>query len=122
MCAIINGKQKKIPESPIHFITKTKILIQSSGSLTKKQLAKLNVLSNSIVKFRMKSKIVTKKIYSVKLKKISDRHFLLTLIADGGLLIKQFVGGQEYIEPSVSEIIGTRSECIFFDILDVRMQ
>jgi len=122
VCAIINGKSKKIPESPIHFVTKTKILVQSNESLTKNQLAKLNVLSNSMVKFRMKSKIVTKKIYSVNVKKINDRHFFLTLIADGGFLIKQFVGGQEYMKPNVSEIIGTRSECIFFDILDVRIQ
>ena len=120
--AIINGKSKKIPESPIQFVTKTKILVQSNESLTKNRLAKLKALSNSMVKFRMKSKIVTKKIYSVKVKKINDRHFFLTLIADGGLLIKQFVGGQEYIEPNVSEIIGTRSECIFFDILDVQIQ
>lgn len=120
--AIIDGKSKKIPQSPLQFVTKTKILVQSNGSLTKNELAKLNALSNSMVRFRIKSKIVTKKIYSVNVKKINDRNFFLTVIADGGLLIKQFVGGQEYMEPNVSEIVGTKSECIFFDILDVRIQ
>jgi tRNA pseudouridine synthase 10 len=120
--AIIDGKSKKIPQSPLQFVTKTKILVQSNGSLTKNELAKLNALSNSMVRFRIKSKIVTKKIYSVNVKKINDRNFFLTVIADGGLLIKQFIGGQEYMEPNVSEIVGTKSECIFFDILDVRIQ
>jgi tRNA pseudouridine synthase 10 len=75
-----------------------------------------------LVKIKIKSKIVTKKIYSVSVRKINDRHFFLTIVADGGLLIKQFVGGQEYTEPNVSEIIGTKSECMLFDILDVRIQ
>ena len=120
--ATINGKSKKIPESPILFVTKTKILVQSNQPLRKNELTKLNALSNSLVKFRIKSKIVTKKIYSVSVRKINDRHFFLTIVADGGLLIKQFVGGQEYAEPNVSEIIGTKSECMLFDILDVRIQ
>lgn len=120
--ATIYGKSKKIPESPLQFVTKTKILIRSNGSLSKNELAKLNALSNSMVRFRIQSKIVTKKIYSVNVKKINDRNFFLTVTADGGLLIKQFVGGQEYMEPNVSEIVGIKSECIFFDILDVRIQ
>jgi tRNA U54 and U55 pseudouridine synthase Pus10 len=37
-------------------------------------------------------------------------------------MIKQFVGGREYTKPSVSEIIGSRCECISFDILDVYIQ
>jgi len=49
------------------------------------------------------------------------RTFVLTMIADGGLFIKQFVGGQDYIEPSISKIIGMKCECVAFDILDVNV-
>ena len=78
-----------------------------------------NVLENSEVSYKAKSKVVKKKIYSLKAEQIDEKTFVLTMIADGGLFIKQFVGGQDYIEPSISKIIGMKCECVAFDILDV---
>jgi tRNA U54 and U55 pseudouridine synthase Pus10 len=53
---------------------------------------------------------------------INTREFILIIVADGGFAIKQFVGAQKYIEPNVSAIIGSKCECVLFDILDVRIQ
>lgn len=120
--AIINGKLDSLPDSLIQFITKTKILVQSETPLVKDSLKKLNTLGESTIEFESKSKMVKKKIYYLSAKKISNNQFSLTIVADSGITIKQLVGGQEYMKPNVSEIIGTKCECIWFDILDVQIQ
>ncbi|HYY65953.1 MAG TPA: tRNA pseudouridine(54/55) synthase Pus10 [Nitrososphaeraceae archaeon] len=120
--AIINGKLDSLPDSLIQFITKTKILVQSETPLVKDSLKKLNTLGESAIEFESKSKMVKKKIYYLSAKKINDNRFSLTIVADSGITIKQLVGGQEYMKPNVSEIIGTKCECIWFDILDVQIQ
>jgi tRNA U54 and U55 pseudouridine synthase Pus10 len=107
---------------PVQFVTKTKIVIRSWTEVSKFDLRKLRVLKNSIVKFEIKSKLVTKKIYSLRTQQISEKEFILIVYADGGFAIKQFVGGQRYTEPNISEIIGTKCECVLFDILDVSIQ
>lgn len=105
---------------PSRFTTKTKISILAEGELSYKKLATLaNVLENSEVSFRTKSKILKKKIYSVQVEQIDEKRFILTVNADGGLFIKQFVGGQEYSEPNISKIIGIKCECEVFDVLEV---
>jgi tRNA pseudouridine synthase 10 len=120
--AIINGKLDSLPDSLIQFITKTKILVQSETPLVKDSLKKLNTLGELTIEFESKSKMVKKKIYYLSAKKINDNRFSLTIVADSGITIKQLVGGQEYMKPNVSEIIGTKCECIWFDILDVQIQ
>jgi tRNA pseudouridine synthase 10 len=112
--------QKGSFQLPTHFTTKTKITIHAEQKLPNKQLATLsNVLQNSEVSLRAKSKILKKKIYSVQVEQIDEKRFILTVTADGGLFIKQFVGGQQYSEPNISKIIGTKCECVAFDVLEV---
>jgi tRNA pseudouridine synthase 10 len=107
---------------PSQFTTKTKITIQAEQDLTNQTLPKLlKVLENSEVSYQVKSKIVKKKIYSLNGQQVDEKRFVLTMVADGGLFIKQFVGGQDYIEPSISKLIGIRCQCVSFDILDVNV-
>ena len=114
---------KRSFQLPTHFTTKTKITIHAEQKLSNKQLATLsNVLENSDVSFRAKSKILKKKIYSVQVEQIDEKRFILTVTADGGLFIKQFVGGQQYSEPNISKITGTKCECVAFDVLEVSTQ
>lgn len=122
ICVFLKGRLSIIPSLPIKFITKTRIMIQSQKDLTYNDLKKLNMLNGATINFENKLRIVTKNIYSVRIRKKTENHFILTTVADGGLMIKQFVGGREYTKPSVSEIIGSRCECISFDILDVYIQ
>jgi tRNA pseudouridine synthase 10 len=115
-------KVKEIPRSPIQFITTTQITVESEDDISKTSLYKLNVFNNSVVEFNTRSKMLARKIYSIDAKQISDKKFNLFLVAEGGLPIKQFVGGKKYIHPNVSEILGIRCECILFDVLDVRIE
>jgi tRNA pseudouridine synthase 10 len=121
LSAVIKQQSSKHSfQLPSHFTTKTKITILAQGELSYKKLATLaNVLENSEVSFRTKSKILKKKIYSVQAEQIDERRFILTVNADGGLFIKQFVGGQEYSEPNISKIIGIKCECEVFDVLEI---
>jgi tRNA pseudouridine synthase 10 len=82
-------------------------------------LKKLNSLAGTEVSFESRSKMTTKKIYSAGARQIDGNNFTLTVVADGGLMIKQFVGGEEYMKPNISEILGSKCECVTFDILDV---
>jgi tRNA pseudouridine synthase 10 len=110
------------PETQPRFIVKTKIHIKSENALTKKDLKKLNSISGSIVKFENKSRMAVKRIYSSRICQIDSNQFTLTIVADGGLMIKQFVGGEGYMKPNISEILGDKCVCVTFDILDVQLQ
>ena len=121
ICAVLKQRSPR-SQLPSRFTTKIKITIHAENDLPDESLATLsNVLENSEVSYKAKSKVVKKKIYSLKAEQIHEKTFVLTMIADGGLFIKQFVGGQEYIEPSISKIIGMKCECVAFDILDINV-
>jgi tRNA pseudouridine synthase 10 len=113
---------KRLPEQPVQFIAKTRIVIQSSTQLGKEEVLKIKSLADSIVVFpnqKNKSRSSKKRIYSVDIVNIDNRVFELHLVAEGGLAIKQFVEGREYISPNVSTTANLQFECLYFDILDV---
>ena len=72
--------------------------------------------------FENKSKKGVKSIYSVRVRQVDSHHFTLIIVADGGLMIKQLVGGEEYMKPNISEILGSKCECNMFDIMDIQLQ
>lgn len=111
-----------IPVVQPRFTVKTKIHIRCENALTKKILKKLNSLPGSKVSFENKSKIGIKSIYSAHVRQLDSNQFTLTIVADGGLMIKQLVGGEEYMKPNISEVLGTKCKCLVFDILDVKLQ
>ncbi len=80
-----------------------------------------NVASSLIgnVKFNNKNKVVEKKIYSSSCRIIDANSFQIFLLVDNGIPFKQLVGCNEYIEPCISKIIGTKCECIYFDIENI---
>lgn len=110
------------PELQPRFKVKTKIRARCEKALSKDDMKKLNSLADTEVSFENRSKMATKKIYSARARKLGSGQFVLTMVADGGLMIKQFVGGEEYMKPNISEILGTKCECVMFDILGVEIQ
>jgi tRNA pseudouridine synthase 10 len=120
--ATIEAKPICIPQSPIRFITTTKIIVESANTIDENKLKDLNLLNNATIKFQNKKKTIIKKIYSIKTRMIKHNRFLLTLLADGGLAIKNFVSGQQYTSPNVSAIVGDKCESILFDVSDVHLQ
>jgi tRNA pseudouridine synthase 10 len=118
MLYVINDQ----PEIQPRFTVKTKIHIRCENALTKTDLKKLNSISGSVVRFENKSKMAVKRIYSAHIRQIDSNQFTLTIVGDGGLMIKQFVGGEEYMKPNITEILGDKCGCVTFDILDVQLQ
>nr|AFK24871.1 THUMP domain-containing protein [uncultured archaeon] len=110
------------PELQPRFKVKTKIHTKCEKGLSKEDIKKLNLLAGAEVSFKNRARTATKKIHSARARRISDSQFVLTMVADGGLMIKQFVGGEEYMEPNISEILGAKCECVTFDILGVELQ
>jgi tRNA pseudouridine synthase 10 len=104
------------------FKVKTRIHAKCEKELANEDIKKLNSLAGAEVSFENRYKMATKKIHSARARRISGSQFMLTMVADGGLMIKQFVGGEEYMKPNVSEILRSKCECVTFDILDVSLQ
>ena len=113
---------KRLPEQPVQFIAKTRVVIQASRQIGKEDHLKIKSLTNSIVVFpnqKNKSRSSAKRIYFIDVVKTNDKVFELDVIADGGLAIKQFVEGREYISPNISAVANLQCKCLLFDILDI---
>ena len=110
------------PELQPRFRVKTRIHVKCEKTLTGQDIKKVNSLAGTEVSFENRSKIAMKRIHSARARRIDESQFALTMVADGGLMIKQFVGGEEYMKPNISETLGVKCECVAFDILDVKLQ
>jgi tRNA pseudouridine synthase 10 len=110
-----------VPDTQARFSVKTRIEGRCDRTLDTADMKKLKTLASAQVKFESKNRTATKQIRSVQAR-VHDNEFTLTLAADGGLPIKQFVGGEQYCEPSVSGLLEAKCECTTFDILSVEFQ
>jgi tRNA pseudouridine synthase 10 len=70
-------------------------------------------------RFRLKNKTIKKNIYSTNFKIIDNNNLEINLLLDNGIPIKQLIGGKEFIEPCLSNLINKKCECVFFDIKEV---
>jgi tRNA pseudouridine synthase 10 len=120
--ARITAVMDEMPDTQARFSVRTKIAIKCARQVGQDDVKKLRSLAGKEVKFASKAKLASKKIYSAQAKKTGDDTLELVIKAAGGLPIKQFVGGEEYMEPSVSSLLGARCECVTFDVLAVDFQ
>jgi tRNA pseudouridine synthase 10 len=88
-------------------------------SLEKADLEKIIFKLIGETKYQMKNKIVKKKIYSSSYKIIDKKNFEMNLVLDNGIPIKQLIGGDEFIEPCLSNLLNKKCECVFFDIYNI---
>jgi tRNA pseudouridine synthase 10 len=112
----------ELPATTPRFTVKTRIHVRCARVLTKQELQMLRELAGKEVSYHNRSKMATKRIISASVRKIDQSNLALTVVADGGLMIKQFVGGEEYMKPNISEVLGCKCECVKFDILEVELQ
>lgn len=109
---------ERLPDKPLRFKVKARLTIECERSIDDAALEKLKQLNNADVKFLgKKSREVSKHIHEFNAR-ASDNMLEVSMLADGGLTIKQLVGG-DGIEPSVSQLIGCKAICKSFDILGV---
>jgi tRNA pseudouridine synthase 10 len=110
---------ERLPDKPLKFRVKVKLMIECERSIDDATLERLNQLENSSVKFVGKnSREVSKNIHEFNAK-ASDHMLEVLMLADGGLTIKQFVNGDD-IEPSISQLVGCKATCKSFDVLSVQ--
>ena len=119
MAAILSvSPHREVSDLP-RFIVRTKILVRCEKQVSRDDLKKLENLTGQQLNFDSRSKVVTKKIHSVRARKKADHEFYLYLEADGGIGIKQFISGEQNTGTSISQLLGAKCECVIFDILSV---
>ncbi len=111
-----------VPAIQPRFTVRTKIHIRCENTLNETILKRLNFLSGCKVTFKNKSRKSIKSIHSISIKKVDCNDFILTIEADSGIMIKQFMHDEQYARPNISEILGMPCKCVKFDILDVHLQ
>jgi tRNA pseudouridine synthase 10 len=104
-----------------NFRIKNKIFIKTSNPINKIHFINLTELNNSIIKYRYKSKILYKKIYHIKFKKLDPYHLIINIECDSGLFLRQFIEGRNFIKPNISLALHNQCECLKFDIMDISL-
>jgi tRNA pseudouridine synthase 10 len=115
---------RKIKQEDIDYYSKYRILVTIFVQLNEKignigHFENLVKTLNGEVTFRVKNRKTARNIYNAKLINARDNNLEISLDMDNGIPIKQFVGGNEPIEPCLSSTFKTKCECIYFDIHDV---
>ena len=109
---------ERLPDKPIKFKMKVKLIVECASEITNALLEKLNNLNNTYVRFSGRhGQEVTRKIYQLKVNALKNILTIL-MVVDGGLTIKQFVECKD-MTPNISKIIGCKATCSSFDILNV---
>ena len=101
----------KFPDKRIRFRNRFKIL-----AIADKPVDTLD-LNIDHVSVKSKNKNVNKMIYDFAIKALDDKSLEIDLIAESGLPVKRFVEGG--VDPNISELLGSKIKCKYFDILDV---
>lgn len=114
-------KIDKIPTSPPHFVSTTRLFIIAEQPLQRHLLPKLLQLKNTkIAVYEKSGKRAEKKIYDIKYKADSENTFQLLLKIDGGVPLKRFVSGED-VFPNVSDILENKCRCETFDFEQVKI-
>ncbi|MCX8169506.1 MAG: tRNA pseudouridine(54/55) synthase Pus10, partial [Candidatus Methanomethyliaceae archaeon] len=100
-------------------------LVEVGREIPSEELEKLEKSFNSCniyqytptrVLHRRADKLRIKKVYEMKVRKISDRMIELIVKCQGGLYVKELISGDNgRTRPSVAEILGTEAKCIELD-------
>jgi tRNA pseudouridine synthase 10 len=119
-------KFQEIKYNDIQFYHKYKIKIKTyvkviEGKLENGDLENVIPKLKGETTFKIKKKIVKRNIYSSNFKLIDNKNFELDLVLDNGIPIKQLIGGQESINPCLSNLINKKCECVYFDIYDINL-
>lgn len=115
---------EEIQNEDINKYYQYKIQINALINITEDYVDKVDLKENvskliGDIRFQINNKTIRKRIYSSSYKIIDDKNFEMNLLLDNGIPIKQLIGGKEFIEPCLSNLINKKCECLFFDIGEV---
>ena len=112
----------KSPKKPIKFTSLIDVKVLTEFEIDDKNLKKLKELKKQpVVVYDRTGKRSEKKVSSTKYKKESNKMFILTIKAEGGLPVKRFVAGDD-VHPNISQILDVKCMCQEFDFLDIEVQ
>jgi len=115
---------RKIEHNQIDYYGKYRVLVTVLVKIEDK-VSNLSHFQNLIHKligevgFIVKNRKTIRNIYFAKLVNAEDYRLEISFDMDNGIPIKQFIGGNEPINPCLSDVLKTKCECIYFDIKDV---
>ncbi|HKO65358.1 MAG TPA: hypothetical protein VJU13_09165 [Candidatus Nitrosocosmicus sp.] len=115
---------RKIEHDQIDYYGKYRVLVTVLVKIEDK-VSNLSHFQNLIhgligeVGFIVKNRKTIRNIYFAKLVNAEDYRLEISFDMDNGIPIKQFIGGNEPINPCLSDVLKTKCECIYFDIKDV---
>lgn len=74
------------------------------------------------VSHRRADKIRTREVRNLEFKRIGERKLELVIQCEGGLYIKELISGDQLrTKPSVSQLLGTPTQCVKLDVLEVNL-
>jgi len=110
----------RLPDTPLRFRNRVRMLIECERNVDNEDLEKLNALNDTLVRFSGKhGKEASRHIYRIQAK-ASGNMLRVTMVADGGITLKQFVSGDS-MTPNISHLLGYKAACRTFDILKVEL-
>lgn len=98
-------------------IVKVLVVVKGDFSIRDELEEKVKSIVGS-VKFEMKNKTLIRNVYESTLLSKKENYLELLICLDNGIPIKQLIGGQDPIEPSLSSVLKCKCECKYFDILE----
>lgn len=102
------------------FTLSARIMIECDNNLHIKDISKLKQLAKKKIYFHIGNKRLSKILYSIRIKKDGDNRMIVSILAEGGFLIKKFIEGhnnEDFL--SVSSLLNYKCHCILYDILDI---
>jgi tRNA pseudouridine synthase 10 len=109
----------KVPADQIKFKTDVLLEIMTEKDIAPGALNVLNGLKDiPILITENTSWKNQKRIYDIKVKKITSRSFTIFMELDGGIPLKRFVTGYN-VEPNISSLIENSCKCITFDFYKI---
>ena len=109
---------ESLPKESLKFRSKIDLFIETEDPIKKNSLRKLKNIKNSPIVVYKDSNRIEKSIYSLNIKQQNSKSFFLEILADGGLPIKKFVDSDS-VFPNVSDLLGTKCKCKYFDFREV---
>ncbi len=114
--------------SPRMLKTYRAVITADSGLSNEELLGLSNFFSNITIRQRTPIRVLgrrsdrvrIKKVYNIKLRRLSDKEAELVVTCDGGLYVKELIDGDGgRTTPSISEVLGRPVVCRELDVLEV---
>ncbi|WP_414837006.1 tRNA pseudouridine(54/55) synthase Pus10 [Candidatus Nanohalococcus occultus] len=119
------GKDEAAEIKQKHADKRYRALVELEEDIEEESLEKLQEIVGEVKQFtpnrvqhRRAEKVRKREVFEIEAKKIGEKKIELEIEAEAGTYIKELISSDEgNTEPSVSDILGTKAECVELDVL-----